>query len=186
MDIIQHLKERWGIQNARSLMEKMQDVTDCNVLEIEQAIEDYHKGFTLYIIRKYVGRGKVIDTKEFVAASRIHVDTVNDYLRHRTPADSNNNLTLKRFALGLICFWDRIVAYNARGYYGTLMTPEMATLNAERRFKNELRKAFGMAGNDVITYHETGVNLQPFIDLNYKRADKSDHLKGKKNAINKN
>lgn len=186
MDFIQHLKERWGIQNARSLMEKMQDVRDCNVLEVEQAIEDYHKGLTLYIIRKNVGRDKVIDTKEFATVSRIHVDTVNDYLRHLTSNDRFSELTLKRFALGLVCFWDRIVAYNARGYYGALMTPEMATMNAERRFKNELRKAFGMAGNDVITYHETGVNLQPFIDLNYKRADKSDHLKGKKNNNNKN
>lgn len=186
MDITQHLEERLGIQNVRSLKEKMQDVTDCNVLEIEQATGDFTKGFTLSTIRKYVGRGKLIDTKEFVHASRIHVDTVNDYLRHLTPDDRYCELTLKRLALGLVCFWNRIVAYNARAYQGALMTPEMATKKAERHFMEELLMAFGKAGTEAIIYHEMGANLQPFIDLNYKRADKSDHLKRKKNTNNKN
>lgn len=186
MDIIQHLEERLGIQNVRSLKEKMQDVTDCNVLEIEQATGDFTKGFTLSIIRKYVGRGKLIDTKEFVYASRIHVDTVNDYLRHLTPDDRCSEQTLKRLALGLVCFWNRIVAYNARAFQGDLTMPEMATLKAERYFIEEFLMAFGKAGTEAIIYHVMGANLQPFIDLNYKRADKSDHLKGKKNTNNKN
>lgn len=183
MRITKHLEERRDIQDISSLKHHKLDPNE--VERLEREIEKFAQDSTLFVIRKYVGKDKIISSKEFASVSRIHIDTLNNYLRHYASKDCNNKLTLKRIVLGLGCFWKRIVAHNGRKFYSInteILSKESAMAKAEDYFKEELLMAFGQIGSQIILLHELNSDLQPLIDLNYERANNKSHLKNKKTS----
>lgn len=175
MYITNILKESMDIQDIRP-----QEQSQKEAERITQLMMQGMTGTTQHVIRKYIGKDCLIRPDDFCAKSRFKKDTLNQYLKHYTPEQCcKNQISMARFALGMACFWDDIVLHNARKLEGRFTSHDDAIRMAENQFKYELIMAFHQHGMEAIAYHEKGIDLKPFIDLYYERANNSARLPNK-------
>lgn len=177
MRITTILKGSMDIQDIRPQDQSLKEAERITLLMKQGMTET-----TQHVIRKYIGMDGIISPDLFSAKSRFKTDTVNRYLKIYTPEQCcQNKISLARFALGMACFWDDIVEHNARKLEGRFTSHDDAIRMAEDQFKYELIMAFHQYGIEAIAYHEKGIDLKPFIDLYYERANNSAHFPNKNN-----